>query len=257
MERHTKTGNQEKVSCFFAPIFGIFRNRRYYAVQRGIKRNSLSRLANSQAVRRGQAKENPTCFVWQFSIFGGVGTEREMKKFMKISVNFALCGVVGIRMRNVSAALAKSPLAVLKVLTCTVFCVRSWFFAPFRSHRGFWTLPNKQFLTDRAGRNTEKGTLFLCLLRKFFLLSTTPKNPKMTDFHKRKTLQPKKIATLPKSLCNFAGQCLFSLTLCDLLRRGGDYPYSCIAHIVQQSVKLPPLGIFPGGLLQKELIYSP
>jgi len=38
-ERHTKTGNQEKVSCFFAPIFGIFRNRQYYAVQRGIKRN--------------------------------------------------------------------------------------------------------------------------------------------------------------------------------------------------------------------------
>ena len=80
----------------------------------------------------------------------------------------------------------------------------------------------------------------------------------MTDFHKRKTLQPKRIATLPKSLCNFAGQYLFSLTLnlCDLPRRGGDYPYSRIAHIVQQSVKLPPLGIFPGGLLHKELIYG-
>ena len=60
--------------------------------------------------------------------------------------------------------------------------------APFmgaapRSHRGFGTLPNKPFLTDRAGRNTENGTLFLCLLRKFFLLPTTPKKPKMTDFH--------------------------------------------------------------------------
>ena len=32
IERHTKTGNQEKVSCFFAPIFGIFKNRQYYAV---------------------------------------------------------------------------------------------------------------------------------------------------------------------------------------------------------------------------------
>ena len=53
-------------------------------------------------------------------------------------------------------------------------------------------LPNKQFLTDRAGRNTEKGTLFLCLLRKFFLLPTTLKKAKMTDFHKRKTLQSQK-----------------------------------------------------------------
>ncbi len=35
IERHAKTGNQEKVSCFFAPIFGIFKNHRYYAVQRG------------------------------------------------------------------------------------------------------------------------------------------------------------------------------------------------------------------------------
>ncbi len=39
IERHTKTGNQEKVSCFFAPIFGIFKNRQYYAVQRGIEKN--------------------------------------------------------------------------------------------------------------------------------------------------------------------------------------------------------------------------
>jgi len=30
-----KAGNQEKVSCFFAPIFGIFENRQYYAVERG------------------------------------------------------------------------------------------------------------------------------------------------------------------------------------------------------------------------------
>ena len=57
---------------------------------------------------------------------------------------------------------------------------------------GIGHIPNKQFLTDRAGRNTEKGTLFLCLLRMFLLLPTTPKNPKMTDFHKRKTLQPQK-----------------------------------------------------------------
>ena len=58
IERYTKTGNQEKVSCFFAPIFGIFKNRQYYAVQRGIERISLSRLANPQAVRGGRAKRN-------------------------------------------------------------------------------------------------------------------------------------------------------------------------------------------------------
>lgn len=40
-----------------------------------------------------------------------------MKKFPKITVNFALRGVVGIRGRNIAAALAKSPLVALKVLT--------------------------------------------------------------------------------------------------------------------------------------------
>ncbi|HHQ8631449.1 TPA: hypothetical protein ACSVO6_002370 [Clostridioides difficile] len=39
-----------------------------------------------------------------------------MKKFLKISVHFAFCGFVGIRGRNISAALAKSPPAALKVL---------------------------------------------------------------------------------------------------------------------------------------------
>ena len=58
IERHTKTGNQEKVSCFFAPIFGILKNRQYYTVQRGTERNSLSRLANPQAVRGGRARRN-------------------------------------------------------------------------------------------------------------------------------------------------------------------------------------------------------
>ncbi|RKJ61783.1 hypothetical protein D7Y06_19325 [Roseburia sp. 1XD42-69] len=57
IERYSKTGNQEKVSCFFAPIFGILKNRQYYTVQRGTERNSLSRLANPQAVRGGRRKE--------------------------------------------------------------------------------------------------------------------------------------------------------------------------------------------------------
>ena len=97
----------------------------------------------------------------------------------------------------------------------------------------------------------------LATLRKFFLLPTTPGLSDLANFRKRKTLQLKIIATLLSPYSILAGQGLFSLTLnlCDLPRRSGDYPYSCIAHIVQQGVKLPPLGVLPGGLLQKELVY--
>jgi hypothetical protein len=78
----------------------------------------------------------------------------------------------------------------------------------------------------------------------------------MTDFHKRKTLlSQKRLQRFFSCYSIFAGQWLFSLNLRDLPRRGGDYPYSRIAHIVQQRVKLPPLGILPSGLLQKELVY--
>ena len=38
------------------------------------------------------------------------------KKFPEINVHFAFCWFVGIRGRNIAAALAKSPLAALKVL---------------------------------------------------------------------------------------------------------------------------------------------
>ena len=65
------------------------------------------------APRKGK---HDTLFVWQFSIFGGVGNERKMKKFLKIPAYSGLRGVVGSRGRNIAAALAKSPLAALKVL---------------------------------------------------------------------------------------------------------------------------------------------
>lgn len=42
------------------------------------------------------------------------------------------------------------------------------------------------------------------LLKKFLSLPTTPKTSNLADFCKRKTLQSKRLATLPKSLCNFA-----------------------------------------------------
>ncbi len=99
-----------------------------YSRKGGLERNLLSRLANPQAVRGGRAKRKCVLFVWQFSIFGGVGNERKMKKFFKIpaypglcgfvrnegkfpqiTVIFALRGVVGSRGRNTAAELAKSP----------------------------------------------------------------------------------------------------------------------------------------------------
>lgn len=117
IERHPKTGNPEKVSCFFALIFGILKNRQYYAVQRGIERNSLSRLANPQAVRGGAGKVKMKKFPKIPAYSGLCGVVRNKGKFSQISVNFALHGVVGIRGRNIAAVLAKSPLAALKVLT--------------------------------------------------------------------------------------------------------------------------------------------
>ncbi|NBH14480.1 hypothetical protein D3Z36_09915 [Lachnospiraceae bacterium] len=52
-----------------------------------------------------------------FLFLGGVGVEKKMKKFPQISVRFAFCGFVGIRGRNLFAALAKSLFPALKVLT--------------------------------------------------------------------------------------------------------------------------------------------
>ncbi|MEZ3502052.1 MAG: hypothetical protein K1W25_01145, partial [Lachnospiraceae bacterium] len=43
------------------------------------------------APRKGK---QDTLFVWQFSIFGGVGNERKMKKFFKIPAYSGLCGFV-------------------------------------------------------------------------------------------------------------------------------------------------------------------
>ena len=43
------------------------------------------------APRKGK---HDTLFVWQFSIFGGVGNERKMKKFLKIPAYPGLCGFV-------------------------------------------------------------------------------------------------------------------------------------------------------------------
>ena len=93
IERNTVTGNQKKISCFFALIFVVLKNRQYYAVQRGIKKFPLL-FANPQVVRGGRQGENLPCFVWQLSDFGGVENERKMKKFLQIPAYPGLCGVV-------------------------------------------------------------------------------------------------------------------------------------------------------------------
>ena len=56
----------------------------------------------------GKRKEI-SCPVWQFLIFCGVGNEKKMKKFPKISVHFDFCGFVGIRGGSAAAKLAQSP----------------------------------------------------------------------------------------------------------------------------------------------------
>ena len=71
-QRHTKTGNQEKVSCFFSLIFGVLKKLQYCPMKR----------------------ETEHALFWQFLIFGGVGNERKMKKFLKIPAYPDLCGVV-------------------------------------------------------------------------------------------------------------------------------------------------------------------
>ena len=109
MKRHTETGNQKRFPVFLRSFLAFSKIASIAPCKGGLERNLLSRLANPQAVRGGRAKRKCVVFVWQFLIFGGVGNERKMKKCPKISVNFALRGVVGIRGRNVSVALAESP----------------------------------------------------------------------------------------------------------------------------------------------------
>jgi len=54
----------------------------------------------------------------QIPAYSGLcGFVRNRGKFPQINVHFALCSFVGISGRNIAAALAKSPLAALKVLT--------------------------------------------------------------------------------------------------------------------------------------------
>ena len=110
-------------------IFGIFKNCQYCAVQRGIRKKSSHPFGKSASCpwRAGKGKTCPVLF-GSFRFSGGVGNEREMKKYLKIpaysglcgfvgnegnflqiNVHFSFCWFVGIRGRNVSAALAESP----------------------------------------------------------------------------------------------------------------------------------------------------
>ena len=104
-------------------------------VLRREKRKSDFGIGKSESYpwRAGEKKSSPQ--FGSFQIFCGVGNERKMKKFPKISAYSGLCGVVrnrekflqinvhfalfsfvGIREGIIAAALAKSPPAALKVL---------------------------------------------------------------------------------------------------------------------------------------------
>ena len=79
----------------------------------------------------------------------------------------------------------------------------------------------------------------------------------MTNFCKRKTLQSAKITTLPKLHIQFCRTLSF-VHFFDFryLFCGGCYnPKSRIAYTVEQRVKLPPLRVLFGGLIQKKLVY--
>jgi len=52
---------------------------------------------------------------------------------------------------------------------------------------------DQNYIAPASALKKLKGTLFLCLLRKFFLLPTTPGISDLADFRKRKTLQLKKL----------------------------------------------------------------
>ena len=84
IERHTKTGHQKRFPVFLRSFLAFSKIASIAPCKGVLERNLLSRLANPQAVRGGRAKRKSVLFIWQFSIFGGVGNERKMKKFSKI-----------------------------------------------------------------------------------------------------------------------------------------------------------------------------
>ena len=61
-ERHTMTGNQKKISCFFVLIFGIFKNCQYCAVQRGIRKKSSLSFGKSASCPWREAKRKSALF---------------------------------------------------------------------------------------------------------------------------------------------------------------------------------------------------
>ena len=98
----------------------------------------------------------------------------------------------------------------------------------------------------------------ICLLRKFFLLPTTRKKPKMTDFHKRKTLQRQKRLQRFLVLIQFLPDSdYFSAPSTSAISRAVAVtiriPVSLISSRSASSCRR--WVILPGGLLQKELIY--
>ena len=113
IERHTKTGNQEKVSCFFCVHFWYFEKPLVLCRAKRDRKKFPLPFGKSAGCpwRAGEKKFS------QIPAYSGLcGFVRNREKFPQLSVIFTLRGVVGSRGRNIAAALAKSPLAALKVL---------------------------------------------------------------------------------------------------------------------------------------------
>ena len=93
MKRHTETGNQKRFPVFCAH-FWHFQKSLVLRRARGDKKKSSLPFGKSASCPWRAAKRKSVLFIWQFPIFGGVGNERKMKKFLKIPAYPGLCGVV-------------------------------------------------------------------------------------------------------------------------------------------------------------------
>ena len=133
-------------------------------------------------------------------------------------------------------------------LICTVLLRPSMF--SLLSIPRVWDTSQQAIFNRRAaaqeGENTEVGTRFLCLLRKFFLTSYYGAIPDFAKLPQKKNAAiRKKITTLPKSYSVLSRTFLFALffDFRNLFRRCGHNPYAVIAHIIKERVKLPPLRV--------------
>ena len=111
------TAHQDRKSrkgfLFFCAYFWHFQKSPVLCRAKGDKKNFPLPFGKSAGCpwRAGEKKFS------QIPAYSGLrGVVRNEGEFLQINVHFPFCWFVGIRGRNIAAALAKSPLAALKVL---------------------------------------------------------------------------------------------------------------------------------------------